>query len=202
MHRILLAAGFACSLVAAGCGSTEPPPAAAKPAAPSLPPEKIVYDFLEAVRTGNDEAASNLLTPLARQKTSEMDLKVAPPGSDTAKFKVGEVEMVEEDGAHVASEWTDVDESGQPHTDPIVWMLQRDEQGWRIAGMATRVFEDQPPLFLNFEDPQDMIRKQQLVAQEMQRRSQAETTAAAPNDTKSSPPVESTANPMEKTKRR
>jgi hypothetical protein len=36
--------------------------------------------------------------------------------------------------------------------------------------MATRIFEDMPPLLLNFEDPEDMIAKQELVAKELQKR--------------------------------
>jgi hypothetical protein len=43
-----------------------------------------------------------------------------------------------------------------------------------------RVFEDMAPLLLNFEDPEDMLSKQEMVAQEIQKRSQqAEKDAAA-----------------------
>src|SRR5437762_2724858 len=55
-------------------------------------PDQAVFDFLEAVRTGNDRLAAAMLTPLARQKTAEYELVVAPPGSPTAKFKVGKFE--------------------------------------------------------------------------------------------------------------
>ena len=37
--------------------------------------------------------------------------------------------------------------------------------------MATAVFEGEQPLYLNFEDPADMMRKQSLVEQEFERRS-------------------------------
>lgn len=171
--------GFALGLAAlglTGCGGSASAPAPESSAkAAVLPPEAVVAQFLEAVRTGKDDVASNLLTPIARQKTTEMELEVAPPGSDTASFKVGDVEYVAEDGAHVASEWTDLDETGQPQTDPIVWMVSRDTDGWRIAGMATKVFPDEPPLYLNFEDPADMMRKQQLVAAEIERRASGQT---------------------------
>lgn len=199
MYRLSLVIALS-GLLLAGCGSSASAPDApnTRQNAAVVPPEKIVAEFLEAVRTGNDAAAATLLTPLARQKTSEMNLEVAPPGSDTAKYTVGEVEYIEEGGVHVASHWTDVDENGQPHTDPIVWMLRREQQGWRIAGMATKVFPDQPPLFLNFEDPQDMARKQQLVAEEMQRR------AAPPENATNAPgsaPVQSVAKPRQPTSR-
>ncbi|HZZ29524.1 MAG TPA: hypothetical protein VFE46_16110 [Pirellulales bacterium] len=129
-------------------------------------PDRAVFDFLEAVRTGNDQQASTMLTPLARQKTTEMQMVVAPPGSPTAQFKVGQVEYVtpNKDGAHVWCNWTDqVDAEGHTRTDNIIWVLRREDEGWRIAGMVTKVFPDQPPLVLNFEDPEDMLRKQQLL---------------------------------------
>jgi hypothetical protein len=109
-----------------------------------------------------------------------MQLVVAPPGSSTAAYQVGEVEFIGSEGAHVASTWTDVAEDGKKHTDTIVWILRRDPEGWRIAGMGTRIFEDQPPLLLNFEDPEDMIRKQRLAEEELQRRAQAGSQAKRP----------------------
>lgn len=134
---------------------------------------EVVRDFLQAIKTGDETTSNDLLTPLAREKTAEMDMAVAPIGSDSASFTVGEVELPEEGSgelAHVASTWTDIDEDGQRHTDEILWVLRREEKGWRIAGMATKVFEDEPPLLLNFEDPADMRRKQQLAEAEMERR--------------------------------
>lgn len=133
----------------------------------------VVRDFLQAIKSGDETISNELLTPLARQKTSELDMAVAPMGSETANFTVGEVELpAEGDGelAHVASTWTDIDDDGQEHSDEILWVLRREDEGWRIGGMATKVFEDQPPLLLDFEDPVDMRRKQQLAEAEMERR--------------------------------
>jgi hypothetical protein len=129
-------------------------------------PDRAVYEFLEAVRTGNDSRASSMLTPAARQKTAEMQMVVAPPGSPTAKFSVGGVEYVtpNKDGAHVWTSWTDkTDEEGHTRTDDIIWVLRHEDEGWRIVGMVTKVYPDKPPLILNFEDPEDMLRKQQLL---------------------------------------
>jgi hypothetical protein len=176
MLRMLpLAALVIVSLAAVGCGSnsTETTAPAAQSRADAESPDLAVFKFLEAVRTGDEKTADVMLTPLARQKTQEMEMVVAPPGSETASFKVGDVEFVADDGAHVSCEWSDVDEEGEHHSDTIIWMLRREFDGWRIAGMATRVFPDQPPLFLNFEDPEDMIRKQEMLQEEMARRSQS-----------------------------
>ncbi len=129
-------------------------------------PSQAVFDFLEAVRTGNDKQAAAMLTPLARQKTAEFDLVVAPPGSATAKFKVGDFkyQSADNNSAWVESSWTDVsDDQGHTRTDDIVWALRLEAEGWRIGGMVVKVIADQPALILNFEDPEDMIRKQQLL---------------------------------------
>jgi hypothetical protein len=167
-------AGTAILVSAFGCGNapTEDAPVARTSAAEPVAmrpdgPEAAVHQFLEAIRLGNDEAASQMLTPMAKAKTAEYDLTVAPPGSDTASFKVGEVELIGDEGAHVASFWTDVDMNGEKHTDTIVWMVRKEPQGWRIAGMATRVVENQPPVILNFEDPEDMLAKQQAIEEQL-----------------------------------
>ncbi len=146
---------------------------AAKPAAiPGDGPSVVVRKFLEAVRTSNDAEALRWLTPLAREKTQEMHMAIAPPGTDTSQFEVGEVEMVE-GGAHVASTWSDLDADGNRHAEPIVWILAAETEGWRIAGMATTLFEEKLPIVLNFEDPEEMLRKQQFAESEALQRAAA-----------------------------
>jgi hypothetical protein len=165
--------GFAAALCVAlfGFGCSKSGSNAERSAAARVGPDHVIGEFLEAVRTGDDTKAAQLLTPLAQKKTSEMEMVVAPPGSDTARFNVLDVKFVK-DGAHVTSDWTDLDTDGRPHTDRIVWMLRQGTEGWRIAGMATRVFEDQEPIVLNFEDPADMLVKQQRAEEEIARRIQ------------------------------
>lgn len=179
---LLIAVTFAL----AGCGQSTPPSPTAGGAQTAKGDQSIsaqhaaqaVRDFLDAVRAGNDEKAASMLTPLARQKTSETSRAVAPPASDTAKYTVGEVEMIGPDAAHVASEWIDLDEQGQTATEVILWIVHKCDEGWRIAGMAAKPFPDQDPLVLNFEDPDDMDRKQRLAAQEYQRRITAQSKVA------------------------
>lgn len=172
------------ALLSTGCGSktpTETPAATSQAPGDIEGPDQAVFKFLEAVRTGDEKLADSMLTPLARQKTQEMEMVVAPPGSETASFEINGVEMIADDGAHVSCSWSDIDDSGERHSDTILWMVRREFDGWRIAGMATTVFADQPPLFLNFEDPEDMLRKQQMLQAEIERRSQpAELQASQP----------------------
>jgi hypothetical protein len=167
--RLFLPAALALAALA-GCnsGGTGGTAEEKKPAGPDV----AVFDFLKSVQTGDDEKAAGMLTKTAREKTAAMDLVVAPPGSPTASFEVGEVEMIGDNGAYVACSWSDKDPEGQLRTDQIVWVLRKEPEGWRIAGMVTTLFDEK--LVLNFEDPEDMMRKQSLAEQEMLRRQQQE----------------------------
>ncbi len=148
-----------CSSSSAGSAGTEPAKAA-------------VVKFLDAMKRGDDAGARDMLTRVAKAKTEELGISVAPPVADTATYTVRECEMVSDtnDLAHVATTWSDTDETGGRTTENIVWAVRLDPEGWRVVGMAMRIFEDMPPLLLNFEDPQDMVAKQEMVAEELTRR--------------------------------
>ena len=126
-------------------------------------PIEIVSSFLEALRSGDETTAEALLTTMAREETERHDLVVRPPGTPTAKFTIGETEYVDaqQQGAHVHSIWTEGEGSSEAVTYEIVWVLRRQEDGWRVAGMATEIIDGQRPVFLNFEDPIDMLEKWQ-----------------------------------------
>jgi len=142
-------------------------------------PADAVQTFLGAVQSGDDQLAAHMLTDVARQKTKERDLEVAPPGSDTAKFTIGELEMIGESGAHVTCEWSDLNADGSRTSESILWVLRQEADGWRIAGMAPTIFPGEPPLLLDFENPDEMIRKLNWVQQEVVRRAQADAMKEA-----------------------
>lgn len=192
MHRIALAAVLL--LIVAGCGKQAgADPSAASSSgvnetnnatAASQPvklegPAAATAEFLEAVRTGNDKAATAMLSTLARQKNAALNRSVTPPASDTAKFVIGKVDYVGDDGARVACTWSDLDPEGQMKTDEAVWVLRHEAEGWRIAGLAIQIFPGESPLVLKFEDPEDMQRKQQWVREEMRRRMEKEESDLA-----------------------
>lgn len=120
-------------------------------------PQKIVQNFLTALQLGNDEQISRLLTTRAKEETEKHDLVVRSPGSPNATFEVGDVEMVS-GGAYVTSQWQEAGEDGLVHQFDIIWILRQQQNGWRIAGMATRVAANEAPTYLNFEEPEEMIR--------------------------------------------
>jgi hypothetical protein len=143
--------------------------------APSTDPAKAtVTAFLEAIKRGDDAGAQAMLTKVARAKTQELGISVAPPVNSTATYSIRECEMIAgtDDLVHVGTTWTDTDPDGFTTAENVVWAVRLDPEGWRVAGMATRIFDDMPPLLLNFEDPEDMIAKQEMVAQELQKRAQ------------------------------
>lgn len=183
MNRLLFAGmGLTLGSMLAGCGQNNTPtaptaqaPALALPAAPSekaapaadpnvipqnLDPKQTIAHYLEAVKDGNEKRVTALLTDVARRKTAEARIAVAPPGSETAVYSVGTVEFVTADKttAHVASTWTDMDENEKPQTLPIVWVVRQEPAGWRVAGMMTRTSPGQPMLVLNFEEPAEVLR--------------------------------------------
>jgi hypothetical protein len=143
-------------------------------------PKQIVHAFLTAVKTGDDTTAESLLTKKALQETRARDLRVAPPGSETASFTIEGVEMIAEGtGAHVLSTWTEgVDD--EKYTDEYLWVLRKDPEGWRIAGMITKPFEDLAPVALDFEDPDHMLAQQEMVEQEAMARARAAAGTQAP----------------------
>lgn len=162
---LTLLAGFVLS--ASGCSKSNDAVVEAPKQVP--PPEAAVQEFLEAIRVGDHKKAESMMTDLAREKTAKADLMVAPPGSPTAKFEIAGVQVVENQVAHVGSIWTDVGEDGKPQQNEFVWALRLEPAGWRVAGVAVELFPNQPPLLLDFEDPEDMMRKQQMAEAEMQR---------------------------------
>jgi hypothetical protein len=138
----------------------------------TAPAKQTVVSFLEAIKRGDDATARNMLSVAARTKTDEMGIAIAPPVADTATYAVRECEVVSDAGdiVHVGTTWTDVDGEGFQTSENVVWVVRLDPEGWRVVGMAMRVFEDLPPLLLDFEDPEDMLAKQEMVAEELERR--------------------------------
>lgn len=156
-------------------------PAAADPAKTG-PAKATVVAFLDAVKRGDENAARGFLSKVARAKTEEIGMSVAPPVADTATYAVRECELIGDSGdvAHVATTWTDVAPDGSKSSENVIWVVRLDPEGWRVVGMALRVFSDMPPLLLNFEDPEDIIAKQRMLAAELEKRSRQPEQSQTP----------------------
>lgn len=164
-------------------------------------PDLVVAAFYNALRDGDASAIADLLTDKAREETARSGLDIRPQGSTSLSYELGEIDYITEqrDGAHVKSLWTETDaDTGQSYTSEVIWVLRKQSNGWKIAGMATPVVDGQLPLLFNFEDPEDMLRKKHYIETEMADSYQTEVIeppqgqdvlgqqgqqAAAPNDT-------------------
>ncbi len=177
---------------AASPGVAKSAPAAKAPAAVAASPgfdqpDQAVAAFLKALRDGDNRVAEAMLTPKAREETAKRKLAVQPPGSPSASFEIGKIEYLNADknGAHVNCVWNERDNKSAPTSYEIVWALRRLPDGWHIAGMATQVAPTEPPVFLNFEDPDDMLEKwraaeERLARQEEQGQVRQATKPEAP----------------------
>jgi hypothetical protein len=138
--------------LSAGCGS----PASTGEEAIA----EVVQQFLDGVRTADAETTNRLLTPKALEQTTAYDMEIAPPGSPTAKFEIGAIEIVKPDRAVAETVWRDVDPDGKPFEDNMTWALKMIDNEWRICGMAAEIGPDQEPIVLDFEDPTEILRLQ------------------------------------------
>jgi hypothetical protein len=207
MRCAVLASAFLCGMGLVGCGgSTDPSPAAgqagagtqaaasqAKPV--SVPagatPDQVVSVFLDALRGGDQATTASLLTSKALTETSKQNLSVCPQATPNMEYTVTKSEVLPENpnGAHVSVHWTENYSDGKVEYD-VVWVLRRQQDGWRIAGMAIELVPGQGLAFLNFEDPDDMIRKQEQAEQAMAALEQpAAETAALPGDNAATGPT-------------
>jgi hypothetical protein len=179
----------AMALLAFGCsksnndGAVQGPPAAAlnTPSAPPQDAKMVVTGFLDALRKGDNDAATKLLTKVARQKAEATNRCVAPAANDSAKIEVEDAAYPtpDHDIAHVPTRWIDLDETGKPRTDKATWVCRLEPEGWRVAGFAAFVFEGEDPLLLSFEDPDDMQKKQTWLKEEINRRAKQATIPPA-----------------------
>ena len=188
------------SLGVSGCGkSDDAAPVAAAPAKPAQP-QDVLQQFLTAVKAGQKEVAENLLTTTAREKTAAEGIGIGDlgGGSATMTFEIQGVQLLQmpdnKEAAHVSCVFSEKQEDGKVETHNIIWALRKEVQGWRVAGMAWTPFAGEPPIFMDFENPADMIAKQQLLAEEQERRAnpqaaQPATTVAAQPGTPGAPGI-------------
>ena len=159
-----------CSVVTTiGCGASNEPQAASAGATtmPNDPVGRTVFQFLDAIRQGDTEVSSSLLTPLALERILKNEMSFAPPASENARFEITKVEMFEADKAAVDTIWSDIDADGSPTNEPMTWALKLANGQWRISGLIAYMGADQPPIVFDFENPDQLFGapKQKVVAQ-------------------------------------
>ncbi len=145
--------------LAVGCGTKESstPSASVTSVSESVDEgaSQTVAKFMTAMLRGEDEKIRALLTPKARKVGEEKGVPFSPPASDTATFTIDKFETCGDASVSVSTTLTDVDpENGQKESSEIVWQVVKTEEGWRVSGALVALFEDQPKIQINFEDPE------------------------------------------------
>lgn len=148
----------------------EPSQAGAAPAVAGnvMPPNEVVALFFDSMRRGDEVQTAGLLTTKAREELAKYELVVQPPGSPAATYQVGRVSFLDEekDSAYVESILNEPTGNGA-ETKPweIVWAMRLEADGWKIAGFAFEISEDQAPMVVDFENGADMKAKLEGVQQ-------------------------------------
>lgn len=145
---------WSCSLVAlvllvAGCSQS-----ASNGPMPSDPAGLAAHDFLDAVLKGDTERASRRLTPVALERITASGKQFAPPGLETASFRIGEVRHPTANQAIVQCILTDEQPGATARTEEIGCLLRLVENEWRVSGIAYIPGPNRPPMILSFENPQ------------------------------------------------
>lgn len=147
-------------------------------------PDIVVSGFLEALRSGDKDSTAALLTTKAREETTKNNISVDPTSSPDSMYEVAEPKYLADNpkGAHVDSVWHEKLEDGSDASYTITWVLRKESNGWRVAGMALEIIPGEEPRFLNFEDPEDMLKKREEAIAAAQK-AMAETANAATDGT-------------------
>jgi hypothetical protein len=146
-----------------GCGRGEPGEAAsvsagassgsmsALPTPPADPAARVAHDFLSSVLKGDTRRASDCLTPVAIQRLVESGKQFAPPGIDSATFRIGDVRKPSDDRALVQCFLTGADAQGQTRSEEMCCLLRHVDAQWRISGIAFSTGPNRPPTIFDFE---------------------------------------------------
>jgi hypothetical protein len=113
---------------------------------------KAASDFLDAVLKGDTQRASARLTPQAIERIIASGKQFAPPGLETATFRIGQVRMPSPNQALVQCVLTDTPADGTPaRNEEMCCLLKLVENDWRVSGIAYGTGPTQPWMLSDFE---------------------------------------------------
>jgi hypothetical protein len=135
-------------------GTPTPANANANPSTDAV--AKAAADFLDAVLKGDTQRASARLTPQAMQRIIASGKQFAPPGLETATFRIGEVRTPSVDKAFVHCFLTDNAAGSAPRSEEMCCLMRRVENDWRVSGIAYWSGPNQAGTMSDFETGQSM----------------------------------------------
>jgi hypothetical protein len=156
---ICLAAG--CNQGASNEGQTSANSSQASP--PTEAVARAAADFLDAVLKGDTQRASARLTPQAMQRILASGKQFAPPGLETATFRIGQVRAPAKDQALVQCVLTDTSVADAPRNEEMCCLMRFVDNDWRVSGIAYGTSPDQPWTLSDFETGQNVAIPRQAV---------------------------------------
>lgn len=114
-------------------------------------PASAASEFMTAVIAGDNERATECLTPKAIERFRSEGKRFMPPGLETAKFRLGEVRMRSDTEAAVQCMLTDsaAPELGEKE---LVCLMRRVDNQWRVAKLACEADANAAPVMVDFEN--------------------------------------------------
>jgi hypothetical protein len=113
-------------------------------------------DFLDAVLKGDTQRASARLTPKSMERIVASGKQFAPPGLETASFRIGQVRMPSPNQALVQCVLTDNSTPDAPRSEEMCCLLKLIDREWRVSGIAYGTGANQPWTLSDFETGQSM----------------------------------------------
>jgi len=207
MERLLFTAVFGLvAISSAGCGKSDSPAAAETHGGKGLDPahlasgygedhqstekghvgntkdetpDKLLVQFLNAAKLGDQKKLSALMSKLAREEAEKYHIDFELQSYKDATYKLGQYEYLTpaKNTAHVACKWTDHDGDAE-YSHDVIWVMRKEEEGWRVVGMITRPFPDRDPVAFNYENVKELMDTKAAIEEEVKRRAEEEERLA------------------------
>ncbi len=132
-----------------------------------LTPDQVCREFLNCLQKSDALSAERYLTKTSAVNARKAALTLESPGSPQARFEFAEPTFANSKRLVATVVCTVIDQvEGQPSESQISWLLKRDGEAWKIAGMILTVDENGATDFFSFENPEDIqLIKQNVIAQ-------------------------------------
>lgn len=118
-------------------------------------PKRVVEILMGAMLAHDQDTLDSMVTKKARDAGT-----LKAEARKDIKFRVGDVEMLSDDNAHVASAWYMSAQDGTEDPVMTLWMLRREPEGFRVYGSVMVVPElskyDGGKVVFDFEDAEQV----------------------------------------------
>lgn len=139
----------------------------AKPETEALSPDQVCREFLACLQKADALSAERYLTKTSAVNARKAALTLESPGSPQAKFEFADPTYANSKKLVATVVCTVIDQiDGQASENQISWLLKRDGEAWKIAGMILTVDQNGTTDFFSFENPEDIqLIKQNVITQ-------------------------------------